>query len=83
MATLDHLNPKYDPNRGTGRVGEARTVLACNECNRYRNILFLKTLPIEQRWAITNSPPTMLPYKDFFSTDYEVPFYNNGNSRVF
>lgn len=82
MATLDHLDPKHDPHRGKHGGSVPRTVLACTECNNYRNMLFLKSLPKEILWAIGNSPPTVLPFKDFFSTDYDVPYEDLSDSIV-
>ena len=36
MATLDHLDSRYSNERGS-HAWEIRTVLACYECNGYRN----------------------------------------------
>lgn len=48
MATLDHLDSRYDETRGMfSRMGIARTVLACHACNNYRNRLIESKLPKE------------------------------------
>lgn len=46
LATIDHLDDRFNPNRGT-YVNELRRVLACNRCNRLRGFLSQAAQPIE------------------------------------
>lgn len=63
MATIEHLDTKYSPFRGTynGRRALPRTTLACWRCNNRRNALEMKGRSIEElheraqrhgRWTI-------------------------------
>lgn len=48
MATLEHLDDRYNPDRGK-RGGERRVVMACRLCNNLRGRLMQAAVPIEER----------------------------------
>ena len=45
QATIDHLDTRYSPYRGTFK-GEERTVLCCRKCNHDRGAEEEKNVPI-------------------------------------
>lgn len=51
-ATLDHLDSRLNPERGT-RSGELRKVMACHRCNWERGRDGLLALPLDARRAIS------------------------------
>lgn len=58
MATLDHLDDRFSPQRGTfENKGEERTVLACAECNERRGAERVASMPKELIWQKCHSPP--------------------------
>lgn len=44
LATIDHLDDRYSPARGTMK-GEERTVLACGRCNNERQKIATRAQP--------------------------------------
>ena len=46
LATIDHLDDRYSPNRGKF-AGQRRRVLACKHCNELRGLMAQKSQPLE------------------------------------
>ena len=51
-ATIDHLHPRGDPERGK-HAGIATHVLACKKCNNLRDQKRIEAMPIEQLHALS------------------------------
>lgn len=48
MATLEHLDDRFSPNRGRFPAGERRIVLACAKCNWEKGVESQAAQPIEE-----------------------------------
>lgn len=51
-ATIEHLDPRYSPERGK-HPGEVRQVLACSKCNNERAARDILAMPIQTRWEMS------------------------------
>ena len=77
MATLDHLDSRYDETRGMfSGMWLPRTVLACAECNSYRNKLVESKLPKEilHRLAKGERASQVIKYDDGVEYPPEMSF---------
>lgn len=60
LATIDHTNSRWNPNRQKPNNGrEVRRVLSCHKCNHERNVKEMKQLPKEVLWEKSRRKPLL------------------------
>lgn len=57
LATLEHFDDRWDPQRGTFGYGVRRTALACNRCNNQRAKEREAAQPKENLWMRSGRLP--------------------------